>query len=116
MKKYIYIVIMLLLMCGCNRTVYVPVESTHTIIHRDTLIKINDTLMVDIPLEVVKDSTSNDTSVISTTFAQSSAYVSNGKIYHTLKQEGTTKVEVDTVIKLQKVTEYIEKPIITQWT
>ena len=114
MKKYIYIVIMMLLVCACGKTMYLPVESTHTIIYRDTLIKIKDTVMVDLPLEVVTDTTSNDTSVISTTFAQSSAYVSNGKIYHTLKQEGSVKVEVDTVVKLQKVTEYIEKPIIAE--
>lgn len=116
MNKYIYIVIVLLLMCGCGKTMYVPVESRHTIIQRDTLVQIKDTVMVDIPLEIAKDTTttSNDTSVISTTFAQSIAYVSNGKIYHTLKQKGSVKVEVDTVIKLQKVTEYIEKPIIKE--
>lgn len=105
---------MLLLMCGCNRTVYVPVESKHTIIHRDTLIMIKDTLTVDMPLEIATDTTSNDTSVISTTFAQSSAYVSDGKIYHILKQKGSVKVEVDTIVKLEKITEYIEKPIIAE--
>lgn len=105
---------MLLLVCGCGKTMYVPVESTHTIIQRDTLIMIKDTLTVDIPLEIAKDTTSNDTSLISTSFAQSSAYISNGKIYHILKQEGSVKVEVDTVVKLQKVTEYIEKPIIKE--
>ena len=102
-------------MCGCGKTVYLPVDVKHTITYRDTLIMIKDTVMADIPLEVATDTTtSNDTSVITTTFAQASAYVSNGKIYHTLKQEGTAKVEVDTVIKLQKVTEYIEKPIVTE--
>ena len=114
MKKYIYIFIMLLLVCACGKTMYLPVESTHTIIYRDTLIKIKDTVMVDLPLEVVTDTTSNDTSIISTTFAQSSAYVSNGKIYHTLKQKGSVKVEVDTIVKLEKITEYIEKPIIAE--
>lgn len=102
-------------MCGCGKTVYVPVESKHTITYRDTLISMKDTIYLPIPNETVTDTTtSNDTSTISTTFAQSTAYVSNGKIYHSIKQEGTTKVEVDTVIKLQKVTEYIEKPIITE--
>lgn len=105
---------MLLLMCGCGKTIYVPVESTHTIIYRDTLVEIKDTVMMDIPLEVVTDTTSNDTSVISTTFAQSNVYVSNGKIYHSLKQKGSVKVEVDTVVKLEKITEYIEKPIVTE--
>lgn len=105
---------MMLLVCACGKTMYLPVESKHTIIHRDTLIMIKDTVMVDIALEIATDTTSNDTSVISTTFAQSTAYVSNGKIYHTLKQEGKAKVEVDTIVKLQKVTEYVEKPIITE--
>lgn len=104
---------MLLLMCGC-KTVYVPVESKHTITYRDTLISMKDTIYLPIPNETVTDTTSNDTSVVSTTFAQSTAYVSNGKIYHTLKQEGTAKVEVDTIIKLQTITEIIEKPIVTE--
>lgn len=100
-------------MCGC-KTVYVPVESKHTITYRDTLISMKDTIYLPIPNETVTDTTSNDTSVVSTTFAQSTAYVSNGKIYHTLKQEGTAKVEVDTIIKLQTITEIIEKPIVTE--
>lgn len=115
MKKIIYIFIMLLLISACTKTVYVPVESKHTITYRDTLVSLKDSIFITIPTETTIDTTtSNDTSTISTTFAQSTAYVSNGKIYHSLKQEGRAKVEVDTVIKLQTITEYVEKPIVTE--
>ena len=114
MIKYIYILIALCCVCACTCTNYVPIESKHTITYRDTLVKYRDTLFITLPSETVTDTTDKDTSTISTTFAQSIAYVTNGKIYHTLKQSGQMTVDIDTIIKFETKTEVIEKPVIVE--
>lgn len=112
MIKYIYILITLCCVCACTN--YVPIESKHTITYRDTLVTYRDTLFITIPTEITTDTTDNDTSTITTTFAQSTAYVTNGKIYHSLKQSGQMTVDIDTIIKFETKTEVIEKPVVIE--
>lgn len=77
--------------CGVQqKIVEVPVESQTEV--RDSLVYIRDTVRVDIPVEVTKVvMPAVDTSHISTSFAESTAYLDTleRRIHHTLQQKGS---------------------------
>lgn len=74
--------VLLLLLVGCTKTVYVPVEHTKTI----TKTVVDTFVEIVTPPEKVINTTTDTTSVISTLYATSTATVSNGILTHDLTQ------------------------------
>ena len=101
---------------GCAKTVYVPVQGETKIEIRDSLIRVVDTIRVEIPKErIVEVIPQLDTSRLETKLAISTAYLDTNKktINHTLEhKKGALKAKIDTVFITQTKTEYVEKPII----
>lgn len=118
-KSIIFLLItMLFSACAATKTVYVPAETVHKIEYRDSLIRVIDTVKVEIPKEkIVEVIPQIDTSRIETKIAYSVAYLDtdNKVIHHTLenKPEGL-KTIIDTVVVIKTRTEYMEKPYIQE--
>ena len=74
--------VLLFLLIGCTKTVYVPVEHTKTI----TKTVVDTFVEIVTPPEKVINTTTDTTSVISTLYATSTAVVSNGLLTHELTQ------------------------------
>lgn len=92
--KRVSVIILVLLLLSCTRTIYVPVESvkhvTTTVV--DTFVEIVT------PNERVVNVTTDTTSVISTRYATSKAEVSNGILRHEITQhERKDSVKTQTV-------------------
>lgn len=117
MKKVVIFIVAALLM-GCAKTVYVPVQGENKIEYRDSIIHIKDTVRVEIPKEVVKEVIPQvDTSRLETSVAYSEAYLDtiNKKLTHTLKnKEKALNVKLDTIVRVEYVNQYIEKPVIQE--
>lgn len=118
MRNILILSMLLLMSCAGlkkEKIVYVPAETK--IEYRDSLIYIRDTIKVEVPKEVVKEVIPQiDTSYLKTSLAESIAYIDTleRKLHHTLTQKGEIKIKYDTIIKVEKVTEYIEKPVIQE--
>lgn len=68
---------------------------------RDSIIYITDTISVQIPYEVVRETIPViDTSIIKTSYATSVAYIdtTNRSLFHSLEQKGNIDVPIDTLI------------------
>lgn len=111
----ISLVITILLMASCGvqrRITEVPVESQIQI--RDSTVYVHDTVRVDIPVEVTRVVIpAVDTSCISTSFAESTAYLDTleRRIHHTLEQKGSVYKPIDTVITVQYITKETQVPV-----
>ena len=126
MKK-IYSILILLFFVGCAKTVYVPVQGEHKIEIRDSIIRVVDTVTIEIPKEkIVEVIPEVDTSYLETKLAHSTAYLDRNKrtIHHTLEHKKTAlKTQIDTVFVTQTRTEYkdkvvieeVEVPVIPKW-
>ena len=112
---------------GCAKTVYVPVQGEHTIEIRDSIIRVVDTVTIEVPKErIVEVIPEVDTSYLETKLAHSTAYLDRNKrtIHHTLEHKKTAlKTQIDTVFVTQTKTEYkdkvvieeVEVPVIPKW-
>ena len=77
---------------GCAKTVYVPVQGEHTIEIRDSIIRVVDTVTIEVPKErIVEVVPEVDTSYLETKLAYSTAYLDRNKrtIHHTLEHKKT---------------------------
>lgn len=77
--KYLFPILFILLV-GCTKKIYVPVNSYHTI--TETL---HDTI-IDVKLDVIRDSiiTDDTISVLSNKYSKTTAKWSNNRLYHSL--------------------------------
>lgn len=126
MKK-IYSILILLFFVGCATTKYIPVQGEHKIEIRDSIIRVVDTVTIEIPKEkIVEVIPQLDTSRLETKLAHSTAYLDRNKrtIHHTLEHKKTAlKTQIDTVFVTQTRTEYkdkvvieeVEVPVIPKW-
>lgn len=117
MKRILSFIITILSLVGCGATQYVPTTTIDRIIYRDTTIVINDTIMVPIEKEVIKEVIPElDTSYLETSVAKSVAYLDTAKrqLHHTLTQEGKVEYIVDTFYTTTYVDRYVEKPVIQE--
>lgn len=110
------IIIALFLLCGCGQIKYVPVQTEEKVIVRDSIIRVIDTVEVEVPKEVVKEVIPQiDTSILETSVAKSVAFLdaTKRKIHHTLEQKGQLKVEIDTcyITKIEEKIVYQDRPI-----
>lgn len=101
---------------SCSMLKEVPVQTIETIVYKDTIIYVQDSIKIKVPYEIIKEVIpSIDTSYIKTSIAESIAYVdtANKKLHHTLTQKGELKAKYDTIIKIQYINKIIEreKPI-----
>ena len=116
------------LLCGCAPIKEIPVQYIEKEVIKDSLIYITDSVLVQVPIEIVKEVLpALDTSYLKTSNAESVAYLDTAKrqINHTLKQSGTVKSQIDTSVKIQYVdrivereipiTVEVEKPYIPNW-
>lgn len=106
--------VLLLCLVGCSTIKEVPVNTVEKVVVRDTTIYVKDTIKVEVPKQVVKEVIPQlDTSILSTSVAESIAYLDTTKrsIYHKLTQKGHIPIIYDTLVKVQYVDKYINKEI-----
>ena len=116
MKKSSLLLVLLFLI-SCGTTKYIPTDTKETIVYRDSIVYVKDTISVLIPYEVVRETIPIiDTSVIKTSYAQSVAYIdtTNRSLFHTLEQKGNIDVPIDTLILVEYKDREIEKVLIKE--
>lgn len=106
----------LFMLYGCGQIKYVPVQTEEKIIIKDSIIKVIDTVEVEVPFETIKEVLpAIDTSVLQTELATSVAYIDTleKKLHHTLEQKGQLKVEIDTcyITKIEEKIVYKDRPV-----
>lgn len=109
-------IIALFLLCGCGPIKYVPIQTEEKVIVRDSIIRVVDTVEIEVPVETIKTVLpAIDTSVLQTELATSVAYLDTveRKLHHTLEQKGQLKVEIDTcyITKVEERIVYKDRPI-----
>ena len=119
MKNILIIIITFLFVsCAATKTVYIPTEAVTKIEYRDSLIYIRDTVKIEIPKEIVREVVPQvDTSRLETSVAISEAYLDtlDRRLHHTLKNKETAlKAKLDTIVRVEYINHYIEKPIIKE--
>lgn len=115
-EHLIVCVMALFMLYGCGQIKYVPIQTEEKVIVRDSIIKVIDTVTVEVPKEVVKEVIPQiDTSILETSVAKSTAYLdtTKRKLHHTLEQKGQLKVEIDTcyITKIEEKIVYQDRPI-----
>lgn len=113
---FICALIITLGICGCGSVKYVPIQTEEKVIIKDSIVRVIDTVTVEVPKEIVKEVIPQiDTSIIQTELATSIAYVDTTKreIHHTLEQKGKLKVEIDTcyITKVEEKIIFQDRPI-----
>ena len=91
-----------------------PVQTIEKIVYHDSLIYIKDSVIVQVPYEVIKNATlPMDTSFLKTSLAESMAYIdtTNNKLQHSLTQKGNLKVLIDTVVEVQYVDRIVNRDV-----
>lgn len=99
---------------SCSTVKYVPVGTETVVEYRDTTIFVKDTITIEVPKEVVKEVVpALDTSIVSTSLAESIAYLDTTKrsIYHKIEQKGTIPILYDTLVTIKYVDRYINKEV-----
>lgn len=117
MKRYFALILSAFLFISCASIKEVPVQTVETVVYRDSLIYIRDTLKIEVPKEIVKEVLPQiDTSYLKTTLAESIAYIDTleRKLHHTLKQKGEIKIKYDTIVKIEYVDRIITKEVPVQ--
>lgn len=121
MKNFLILVIILLsLFCltSCkSQKSYIENKYIEKIEYRDSIIKITDTIKVNIPVEkYIKVIPKIDTSYLETKVAKSISYYDtlNNNIYHSLENKNILKTKVDTFFKTQNIIQYKDKEIIKE--
>lgn len=110
----IVLTLALLVFTSCASIKEVPVQTVETVVYRDSLIYIRDTLRIEVPKEVVKEVIPQiDTSYLKTSLAESIAYIDTleRKLHHTLTQKGEIKIKYDTIVKVEYVDRIITKEV-----
>lgn len=108
----IMLVLGLLCVVGCGTIREIPVQTVEKVIVRDSLIYVTDSIIVEVPKEVIKEIVPQDTvSILKTSVATSQAKVEKGMLTHTLEQKGVIKTRIDTVFQVQYVDRIIEKDV-----
>ena len=110
------IIITLFMLCGCGQIKYVTIQTEEKVIIKDSIVRVIDTVEVEVPFETIKEVLPQiDTSILETSVAKSVAYVDTleKKLHHTLEQKGELKVKIDTcyITKVEERIVYKDRPI-----
>ena len=114
MKKIIVAFTLISLLFSCGSTRNIPVQTIEKIIYKDSIIYVHDTMKINVPYEIVKETIPDiDTSYLKTSIAESTAYLdtTQRKLVHTLTQKGELEIMYDTIIKFQYVDKISEKEV-----
>ena len=115
MKRIIVLLTILLMGCATQKVQYIPTSAETKIEYRDTTIYLRDTIYVHLPAEKAETTTNFEPSHLETSIATSAAWVEDNKLHHTLKNKPVQlKTKVDTLVKIEYVNKYIEKPVIQE--
>lgn len=116
--QFIFALLMITMICfsfvGCGTIKEIPVQTIEKVIVRDSLIYVTDSIIVEVPKEVVKEVLPQlDTSILQTSVAKAVAYLDTTKrqIHHTLEQKGAIKTRIDTVFQVQYIDRIVEKDV-----
>lgn len=114
--QLLFALILIVMICfsfiGCSSIKEIPINNIEKIVYRDSLIYIVDTITIEIPKKIIKEVVPQDTvSQLNTSLASSVAKVEKGRLYHTLKQEGTVSTKIDTVVITKNIEKIVEKEI-----
>ena len=116
--KNILMIFTFFLMIGCcatKKVQYTPIQGETIIEYRDSIVRVIDTIKVEVPREVIKEVMPIiDTSKLETYVAKSVAYVdrNKNKLVHTLENKKTQlETKIDTVVVVEYKTEYQNKEI-----
>lgn len=99
---------------SCGTVKEIPVQTIERVEYRDSLIYVQDTVEIPVPVEkVVEVLPKLDTSYLKTSLAESVAYLDTTKkqIHHTLEQRGSVRYVIDTVFVTQTVDRIVEKEV-----
>lgn len=96
---------------ACGQIKYVTLQTEEKVIIKDSIVRVIDTVTVQVPFETIKEVIPIDTSVLETSVAKSVAYVDTleKKLHHTLEQKGELKVKIDTCYITQTVEKIVYK-------
>ena len=113
---FICALIITLGICGCGSVKYVPIQTEEKVIIKDSIVRVIDTVAIEVPFETIKEILPEiDTSVLETSIAKSMAYLdtTERKLHHTLEQKGELKTTIDTfyITKVEEKIVYQDKPI-----
>lgn len=116
--QFIFALLMIAMICfsfvGCGTIKEIQVQTVEKVIVRDSLIYVTDSIIVEVPKEVIKEIVPQDTvSILKTSVATSEAKVHKGMLTHTLEQKGTIKTIIDTfyITQIKEVEKMVEVPI-----
>ena len=99
---------------SCGAVKEIPVQTIERVEYRDSLIYVQDTVEIPVPVEkVVEVLPKLDTSYLKTSLAESVAYLDTTKkqIHHTLEQKGSVRYVIDTVFVTEVVDRIVEKEV-----
>ena len=116
---YFYLLLITVGLIGCCNTKnipiqYVPIENDYRVIVRDSIVRIHDTVEINVPVEIINQTVPQDTmSTLSTSLATSTAKIDNGKLQHSLIQSGTVEIRIDTcyITKIEEKVKVQEIPV-----
>lgn len=116
MKHIITLTILTLFLVSCAKMRYIPIQTEEKVIIKDSIVRVIDTVEVEVPFETIKEILpAIDTSVLQTELATSVAYLDTveRKLHHTLEQKGTLKTTIDTcyITKVEERIVYKDRPI-----
>ena len=103
-----------LVFISCSSTKNVPINTNTQVIVRDSIIHLVDTIKIEVPKEIVRQTVPQDTiSILKTSLAQSIAKIEDGRLNHELRQQGTVNAKIDTcyLTKIEKQITYQEVPV-----
>lgn len=114
--QVIFALILLVMICfsfiGCGSLNEIPVQTIEKEIIRDSIIRIVDTVRVEVPYEKIVEVVPKDTtSQIATEIAFSEAKIEGGYLHHTLEQKGEITTKIDTTVITKIHTKFIEKEV-----
>lgn len=108
----ILLVMILFSFIGCGTIKEIPVQTIEKEIIRDSIIRIIDTVRVEVPYEKIVEVVPKDTtSQIATSLAFSEAKIEGGYLHHSLEQKGQITTKIDTVIITKIITKEVEKEV-----
>lgn len=99
---------------SCSTIKEIPIQTVERVEYRDSLIYVQDTVEIPVPVEkVVEVLPKLDTSYLKTSLAESVAYLDTTKkqIHHTLEQKGSVRYVIDTVFVTEVVDRIVEKEV-----
>ena len=116
---YFYLLLIAVGLIGCCNTKnmpiqYVPIENDYRVIVRDSIVRIHDTVEINVPVEIINQTVPQDTmSILNTSLATSTAKIDNGKLQHSLIQSGTVEIRIDTcyITKIEEKVKVQEIPV-----